>query len=166
MVDKPLPQLPGGPDPAHPVPRAPVHGVDLQEYARIAATLAERPGARAAILGEHRLDELRWIDIEKTWLLRVATGALQQDLSLAADLDASYSAAQAAMGSAEPTRTLEEYAVLTARIERGADTATVLAAAGLSLADWARLCRAWATRLGRDPALSAAFRTMVAAAPP
>ncbi|MEJ7728281.1 MAG: hypothetical protein WKG00_03615 [Polyangiaceae bacterium] len=166
MADKPpLPHFPGGPDPGQPVPRTAVHGLDVAAYARVAAALAERPTGRARVLAEHQLDEARWMQIEQTWLLRVATASLQHDLALGEELDRAYTAAQAALGESEPTRTLEQYAALTARIERGEATGMVISAAGLSLADWTRLARAWTTRLARDPALSATFRAMVNAAP-
>ena len=161
---RPLPQFPGGPDPSQPVPRTPVDGVDLETYARIAATLAERPGARGATLAEHRLDESRWMEIEKTWLLRVATASLQKDLSLGEELDRAYTAAQASLGPTDPTRSLEEYAKLMARIEGGEDVASVARSAGMSLGDWARLSRAWTARLAQDPAIGEAFRGMVARA--
>lgn len=154
----PIPQLPGGPDPAGPVPRSPVDGIDLAGYARIAAALAERSTPRARVLAEHRLDELRWLEVEKTWLLRVAAAALQGDLALGEELDRAYAAAQAALGPPEPARSLEEYAVLSARIEAGEPAPVVLAGAGLSLSDWARLSRAWAAAMAGDPALADAYR--------
>ncbi|MGK3983619.1 hypothetical protein WME99_11325 [Sorangium sp. So ce136] len=162
----PLPQLPGGPDPTQPVPRSPVEGVDLDTYARISAELAETPADRATILASHGLDEMRWMDVEMTWLLRVATAALQSDLSLGEDLDRAYTAAQVELGSPGPTLALEEYARLAARIEAGEPPSSVLARARLSLASYARLQRAWTLRLAADPALARTYREMVAAARP
>jgi hypothetical protein len=162
VVAESMPHFPGGPDPAEPVPRAPVDGVDLDAYARIAATLAERAAPRASILAQHGLDELRWVDVEKTWLLRVAASALRGDVSLAEDLDRATLSAQAALGPTEPTRPLDEYAAICARVESGADVALVLADARLSLGDWARLQRAWTARLVLDPALAVTFRELVA----
>lgn len=166
MVDKPpIVQLPGGPDPTQPVPRTPVLGLDIAGYARVAVAVAERPTARAAVLAEHGLDDARWMQIEQTWLLRVAAAALQHDLTLGQELDQAYTEAQSALGPTEPTRTLPEYAALTARIERGEPTPLVISSARLSLADWIRLTRAWTTRLAQDPALSTTFRALVNASP-
>src|SRR5262249_49703888 len=149
-----VPQFPGGPDPNEPVPRTAVHGIDLDAYARIAAELAERAQDRRRILSEHRLDEMRWLDVEKTWLLRVAVAAMQRDLSLGEDLDRAYAAAQATLGAVEPTRSLQEYAALLAQIESGREVPVVLAEAKLSLGDWVRLQRAWTARIVQDAALA------------
>ncbi|WP_437708927.1 hypothetical protein WMF45_32305 [Sorangium sp. So ce448] len=162
----PVPQLPGGPDPAQPVPRSPVEGVDLPTYARISAELAEAPAERARVLSSYGLDEIRWMDVERTWLLRVATAALKADLSLGQDLDLAYAAAQAALGPPAPAMPLEDYARLAARIEAGEPPGVVLAGAGLSLAAYTRLQRAWTARLAADPALARTYRAMVAAARP
>ncbi|WP_437603821.1 hypothetical protein [Sorangium sp. So ce590] len=160
----PLPQLPGGPDPTQPVPRSPVEGVDLDTYARISAELAEAPAARSSVLASHGLDEVRWMDVEMTWLLRVATAALQADLSLGQDLDRAYTAAQAALGPSEPVLPLEDYARLTARIEAGEPPSAVLAGARLSLSSYSRQQRAWTQRLAADPTLARTYRERVAAA--
>lgn len=158
-----LPKLPGGPDPDQPVPRASVEGIDLAGYARVAASLAERPAARRAVLSEHGLDEMRWLEVEKTWLLRLAIAALQGDLSLGGEHDRAYAAAQAALAPAEPVRTLEEYAALAARHEAGEGLTTLLAGAALSLTDWIRLQRTWTTAMGREPALAETYRRIVSA---
>ncbi len=90
-----VPQLPGGPDAGQPVPRTPVDGLDLRAFAAISAALATRDEPRAAVLARAGLTELRWTSIETTWLLRVATALLQQDLSLSRDHDEAFAAAQA-----------------------------------------------------------------------
>jgi hypothetical protein len=93
-----IPQFPGGPDPTQPVPRTPVDGVDLATYARVASALAAQPRARAQVLAEHRLDEMRWLEVEKTWLLRVAVASLQGDLSLGEELDRAQQEARSKRG--------------------------------------------------------------------
>lgn len=162
MAEPPkVPAFPGGPDPNAPVPRDAVDGVDLKTYARISAELAERKAPSAEVLRRFLLDEIRWIDIEKTWLLRVAVAGMQGDMTLGQELDAAYTEAQAALGPSDPTRSLEQYAALLARIESGQPPATVLAADGLSLADWARLQRAWTMRAVNDAGLAATLRALV-----
>lgn len=94
----PVPQLPGGPDPGQPVPRTPVDGFDLQAFAAVSAELAARREPRAAVLARAGLTEQRWLSIETTWLLRVATALLQQDLSLLREHDEAIAVARAARG--------------------------------------------------------------------
>src|SRR5690348_8132542 len=96
----PVPALPGGPDPTQPVPRAPVHGVDLAAYARASARLAARERPRAEVLAALGLDEARWLAVEQTWLLRIATAMLQQDTSLPAEYEAAHAAAREEIGAA------------------------------------------------------------------
>ena len=157
-VPKPVPRLPGGPDPAEPIPREPVRGIDLETYARIAAELAERREPRAAVLGRRALSESHWLEIEKSWLLRVATAALAGDAAFGQEVDRWFMAAQDASGSsAEPARSVEDYARLMVRIEAGDDLGVLLAAEKLSPADWARLQRAWTKRIAADPAARAAY---------
>jgi hypothetical protein len=160
---KPMPRFPGGPDPEKPVPREPVRGVDLVGYAALAARLAEQREPRGAVLQVAGLDEPAWMEIERTWMMRIGLSALQGDTSLLREYDEAYLAAQGSLGPAEPTRTLEEYAAIVARIERGEPPPQVFAAAGLSLADFARLQRAWAPRIAQDPAMRDDFLSRVAA---
>jgi hypothetical protein len=84
----PLPQLPGGPNPAEPVPRTAVDGVGLEAFAEISASLAARIETRAAVLARAGLSEPRWIAVETTWMLRIAAALMQQDPSLGQDYDA------------------------------------------------------------------------------
>jgi len=94
-----IPQLPGGPDPGQPVPRTPIDGFDLKAFATLSAELAARKEPRETVLARARLDELRWLAIEKRWMLRIATALLQQDLSLAQEYDQAFAAAQAELRS-------------------------------------------------------------------
>ncbi|MEZ4447385.1 MAG: hypothetical protein R3B72_50380 [Polyangiaceae bacterium] len=160
----PVARLPGGPDPAEPIPRTPVSGVDLERYAQIAAELAEQPRARNEVLARHELNELRWLEIEKTWLLRVATGALAGDPSLGQAIDQAFIAAQDAVGGGEPARPLADYARIVARLESGEALTPTLAAEGLSLADWSRLSRAWSGRIAADPEVARAYEAARVAA--
>ncbi len=160
----PVARLPGGPDPEEPIPRTAVHGVDMESYAHIAAELAEQPRARAEVLARHGLSELKWLEVEKTWLLRIATAALAGDPTLGHEVDRAFIAAQDAAGGDEPACSVEVYARLIVRIEAGDELPAVLAAEGLSLADWARSCRAWAARIAADPAVADAYAAARAAA--
>lgn len=160
----PIPRLPGGPDPEQPVPRDPVAGVDLAAFARIAAGLAEAPASRAAVLAGAGLDEARWLEVEKTWLLRLAVAGLQGDVALLQEHDAAVLAAQAEIAAGAPPLPLEEYARIVAALEGGRDPSAFLAEAKLSAARFAQSHRAWAARLAADPALAASFRALVQSA--
>jgi hypothetical protein len=140
------------------VPRTPVDGFDLNAYAAVAAHLAEGAVPRAAILAGRQLDEARWLQIEKTWLLRLATAALQGDLSLAEEHEAAYTAA---LGAADPPMPLDDYAAIVAGLELGLEPAKVLAGAKLTLAGFSRHQRAWTARFARDDELAASFRRKV-----
>ena len=139
--ERPVPQLLGGPDPGAPVPRDPVRGVDLAGYGAIAAELAETPGARGEVLAAHQLDELAWLEIEQTWLLRLATAALQRDLSLQDEHDRAFTARQDELGRERPMATAEQMDRVSRAIEEGTAPAVALAREGLRLADWARYQR-------------------------
>jgi hypothetical protein len=158
-----LPQLPGGPDPSKSVPRDPVRGVDLRGCAEVSARLAEAKDQREATLREIGMSELEWVEIEKTWLLRIAVAMMQGDTSLAVEYDALYAAAQDALGPAQPSRDLDQYAGVLADIEGGGDPADVLPRHGLTIAEFARLQRAWTTRAAADPALNETLRALVRA---
>lgn len=159
----PVPRLPGGPDPTQPVPREPVEGVDLRGCAGIAAELAAVTRPRGSILAQHRLDELRWAKVEKTWMLRLATAMLAGDLGLAQEYDAALTEAQDALVAGEPGIELDTHAAIIARLEAGHELARVLAETGIPPARFARAQRAWARKLAHIPALSEELRRRVAA---
>lgn len=154
-------QLPAGPAPGEPIPDGPIDGIDFATYARISAILAEKRGPRANVLAANDLDEVRWAFVEQGFMIRIATAALRGDTSLAMELDRLYVEAQDQLGDTEPTRPLDRYAELVARMESGEDPSKVLASDGLSLADWARLQRAWTRRLAQDAEMTSTFRGWV-----
>ncbi|MEZ4301000.1 MAG: hypothetical protein R3B70_39055 [Polyangiaceae bacterium] len=127
-VHKPLPQFPGGPDPELPIPRDPVHGVDLGTCAAIAAQLSARRDPGAPSSARFQLDEARWTGIEQTWMLRIATAALKGDLSFSQEYDSAFSAARDALHGAEVS--LATYAAVTARIESGQPASEAMRAEG------------------------------------
>jgi hypothetical protein len=157
----PLPRLPGGPDPAAPIPREPVHGIDLRRYATIAAELAESGVDRAAVLADYALDGTLWIAVERTWALRLATAALQHDLGVIEEYDADYAQAQDALGGPMPP--FERYVAVTLELRTTTDPALVLADRGLSLPDWARMQRYWAKRLAKEDELIERFAQLTGA---
>lgn len=154
-------QLPGGPKAGEPIPDGPIDGVDFATYARISAILAEKRAPRAGVLSANNLDEVKWAFVEQGFMLRIATAALRGDMSLAMELDRLYTEAQDQLGDTEPTRPLNHYATLVARIEAGQPAPEVLKSDGLSLADWARLQRAWTNRLAQDGEMTSTFRGWV-----
>jgi len=159
-----LPTFPGGPDPNQPIPREAVEGYDLERYARLSARLAEGREPREGILATEKLTERGWANIELTWMLRIATALLAGDQSLALEFDRLYVEAQDSLGPTDPTLPLDKYAHLVAQLEGGRDPTEAFAEHGLSLADAARLQRAWTRRLAQDPAMTETFREMVGGA--
>ena len=153
--------LPGGPKPGEPIPTDPIDGIDFATYARISAILAEKRGPRKNVLAANNLDEIRWAFVEQGFMIRIATAALRGDMSLVMELDRLYVEAQDQLGETEPTRPLDQYAGLVARMESGEGPPEVLASDKLSLADWARLQRAWTRRLAQDAELTSTFRGWV-----
>lgn len=160
-VKQPVPAFPGGPDPKAPVPRDPVQNVDLSTCATIAAQLAARREQRRTILGRHRLDEGRWGHVEQAWMLRIATAAMQGDLSLSQEYDAAFSSAQDALGGADID--LERLAAIVARIESGRPADIAMSEEGVDTTDFARAQRKFAPQLARSPELHEAFRAAVEA---
>jgi hypothetical protein len=156
-------QLPGGPAPDQPIPDTPIDGIDFPTYARVSAILAEKRAPRANVLAANGLDEVRWAFVEQGFMLRIATAAMRGDMGPMNELDRMYVEAQDALGDTDPTRPLDRYADLTARMESGEPAAQVLASDGLSLADWARLQRAWTRRLAQDAEMTSTFRGWVEA---
>jgi len=69
-----------------------VEGLDLPAYVALSTELAARKAPRKQVLSRARLDEARWMKIEQTWLLRIATAAMQGDLSLLEAHDAALAA--------------------------------------------------------------------------
>jgi hypothetical protein len=124
--------------------------------------LTEAAGARPQVLREAGIDEMSWLEVEKTWLLRIAVSLMRGETALATEFDELHSRAQDALGSGDRPRSVEEYAEIVARIERGAEPSQVLAAQGLTPPAWARLQRGWTKRLAADPAMLEHFRELVA----
>ena len=159
-----VPAFPGGPDPSQPVPREAIEGFDLPRYARVSARLAEGKEPREQVLAAEGITERGWAHIELTWMLRIATALLQGDTSLPTEFNGLYVEAQDVLGPTDPTLSLDQYAHMVAQLEGGADPLEVFAHYGITLADSARLQRAWNKRLAQDPAMTEAFRQMVESA--
>lgn len=157
----PFPRLPGGPDPAAPIPREPVGGVDLRTVGLIAGSIAAAPQASAAVLARFGLDAARFREIEATWMLRLAASVLAGEGGLRAEYDAGYAEADA--GTEAPELTLEAYAAGLAAIEAGQPPARVMAEAGLSLSAFLRAHQRWTARAAAEPALAAELGRLVAA---
>jgi hypothetical protein len=162
----PLPRFPGGPDPEQPIVDTPVDGVSMELFAQISAELAEHCEPRRATFERHGLGEARWMGIEKTWMLRLATALMKREPALAERYDALYAAAQDQLGGQRPAPSLDEFAALTKRLRSGEDGAVAIAAAGLSLADWSRAQRHYGGLFARDAAARTEFEERLSGAPP
>jgi hypothetical protein len=145
-------------------PTAAVHGVDLKRYAELMTRLASGE-PRAQVLDGAALDEQKWLEIEKTWGLRLAEAAQRGNTQALIEFEKGVADAQKnASVTTEPRRSLQDYAHMVALTQSGVDPVTVCARAKLRLGEFFELQQAWTQRLTKDPALAAAFREMVASA--
>jgi hypothetical protein len=143
------------------VPRDPVHGFDLARYVAVAARLAEQTEPREGVLAAAGVDEMTYVDVEKTWMLRVGSAAMDGDLSLLHEYEQRYVAAQDALGPTEPTHGLDALAAIIGALAKGEDARDVLPRHRLSLAGFARLQRAWSRRMAQDDNLALVYRDML-----
>lgn len=135
--------------------------IDLALYAMISAELAE--GARPArdVLGAFDLDESAWAALSRAFGEQMAADAGDEG-ALAIAFSAAFAAHQDRLRPVPPL-TVEQWAALQYDVDSHDAPAVTLATHGLSLPDYFRLVRRWATLLGRDPALGARYESAVAA---
>jgi hypothetical protein len=135
--------------------------IDLALYAMISAELAE--GARPArdALGAFDLDESAWAALSTAFGEQLAADAGDEG-ALAIAFSAAFAAHQDRLRPVPPL-TVEQWAALQYDVDSHDAPAVTLATHGLSLPDYFRLVRRWATTLGRDAALAARYETAVAA---
>jgi hypothetical protein len=145
------------------VPRDAVDGVDLDAYVATAVELSLGREPRRAVLARRRLDERSWLNIEKTWLLRVATAALAGDHSLlAAHDEATVRAQDAAVARSGPIP-VEVYAGIVAEVETGGELSAALARRRVNAVVFGASARHWTRVHASNEATFHAFRALVAA---
>jgi hypothetical protein len=134
--------------------RAPDPRLPLQEYAAIAAELAEEREPRTAVLLRHDLDEDAWTLEERAWLERIGNAAMEGDTSLALAYGDRFVAAQDALGApGEQARSLDDYLAIRVAMEAAEDPCAALRDRSLTLSVWMRLDRRFARARAADPAL-------------
>jgi hypothetical protein len=138
--------------------------VGLEAYVTIAVTLALNEETRSQVLSRYSLDERRWLNIEKTWLLRVATAALAGDQTLLEEHDEATIRAQDAATAKAPALSPETYAAIVADLEAGAPLAETLQARGVGPIAFSASSRHWARVHAAEPSALASFRGLVDAA--
>ena len=124
--------------------------VPLELYAAVVAALGE--GYPLAVVLEHEGLSLDvWEAAEARWVERLQ-GSAEGDLSLFDALDRALAAQRARFS--RPVEPLDEdldaFLAFQRHLAAAAQPATLLAAHGLSLGDWARLQEQWAERLAAD----------------
>jgi hypothetical protein len=119
-------------------------GIPLEIYAAVSAHLAEAEPL-PQILAAHGLTEQRWQEASVYWTQRLA---LDDDGVLERAYTAAFVAAQDEVKPI-PSMTPEEWAILSAEVARG-DPLGALALRSLSVGDYLRLARRWASVLGHD----------------
>jgi hypothetical protein len=160
----PEPVFTPAPPPEPPPPPEEEEGLPLAAHpiercAALAASLARRPGERAAILAEHALVEARSAALRDHWAEAIRQEARRGRTALLEAYDQAY---VARLEEERGPITAEEYARLVVAGERGsADEA--LAALSLPRGALMRLNRVWLGRLADDAALAARVSAAVEA---
>jgi hypothetical protein len=116
---------------------------------------------RHLLLSGARLDEKTWLDVEKTWGLRLAAAAQRADTQTLLDFEKAVAETQRSCPAPDPSRTMAEYAAMVASIENGTAPIAVCAQYQLKLGDFFALQQAWTRRITSDPELARTFRNMV-----
>jgi hypothetical protein len=142
-------------------PRDP-QAFDIQMYATITATLAEGNRPRAAVLGEHDLDEESWQALDQFWQDRLSS-ALDEEIDGVPPLISAYAEAfdraRAALHTSQPILSIERFAEATREIQRRGDPSAALSRVGITLAEFLRANEHWTPRLVKDPELARRFRS-------
>jgi hypothetical protein len=143
-------------DPASSAAQTPPFGIQLPDYARISADLAEGDRPAALALAAYDLTPESFAELSIYWTGRMAHDLQHGDGSAAITMafSAAFTQAQDEKKALIPL-SVEEWAMLTLQLER--DGVQVLALRGLRSADHMRLVRHWARTLGADPALAARY---------
>lgn len=141
----------------------PVYGIDLPTYAALMTRLASGQ-PRGLVLSGASLDERTWLEVEKTWALRLAKAAQRGDTSTILEFERGVAAAQQNCPAPDPSRSMADYAAMSAAIEKGASPIEVCAHFEMKLTEFFELQQAWTRRIIADPNLARAFRELVASA--
>lgn len=135
--------------------------IDVETYAALAAALAEGERPRAAVLGEHGLDEASWGAVDRDFQDRMSR-ALDEDSDGVPEIIARYAEAferaRRALRQDRAILSIERFGDATREIRRLGDPMAALGALGISLADFLRANEHWTRRMLVDPALLQRFR--------
>ncbi len=143
-------------------PEAPVCGIDLSGYASISALLATGQ-AREVVLSNHNITDADWLNVEKTWALRIAAHAQRGNYEVLFRFERAYADALDALTPEEPPRPLPVYAQIMAALESGVPAQVVCVQAGLTLAELGQLQRSWTRRLAKNEELHRQYGTLLKA---
>lgn len=138
--------------------------LDVVEYARLAAALAQAGDRREAVLAEHGLDEESYDALEDTWLARLARAEEEHgDQPGVPALVAAHAEAFANALRREGNAVLsfERYAEVTRAVARGADVANVLERFCISLAAYLQAHQHWTLRLSSDAELAERWQRLM-----
>src|SRR5512138_2822159 len=112
------PRQDGGTSPNGPASAVPVHGIDLAGYASLMTRLAAGQ-PRHLLLSGANLDEKTWLEVEKTWGLRLAAAAQRADTQTLLDFEKAVAETQRSCPPPDPSHTMAKYAAMVARLENG-----------------------------------------------
>ena len=142
-------------------------GLSMERYAEIKAEIWGSRASVADVLQLRDLDEAAFHDHERRLAEGLAREAAEGQSTLARALRDALSVARDHQQSTgeRPLRTLEEaYVTLLAALDRAEDPSAILAAKGMSPAQWRRLRRRFEERAGADAKLRDTLSTKLAAA--
>lgn len=135
--------------------------LSVDQFAEVAATLAEQKRSREEVLEAHHLDERAWLVEERAWSEHVAEARSRDDDSVAQELAGKLVSAQDALrGPLEP-RTLREYALLRVALDNTEKPGEMLLAQNIGIGEWARLERHWLTAAEGDRTLASELRQLL-----
>ncbi len=118
-----------------------------ERYASIKAEIWEGRAALDEVLARHGIDEIEWRAGELRLAEALAREAREARCDLALALAGALEAARERLADpAEALRTLEDYLAVQQEIDASPDPRAVLAARGLSAAEWRRMQRRWRQR--------------------
>lgn len=137
--------------------------ISLEIYAKIKAALWDKRGSLGDLLAQYGLDELTWRKHEREQTIRVAKDATSGGGTLAKEIQAAIRQARKEASSGTEM-SLDDYAKLYVRCERGHNPAETLRGHGISLGDWEQVQRSWQRRANADPQIADSLRRALATA--
>ncbi len=134
----------------------------LEDYARIAAELAEQREPRDDLLKRHEWEPDAWLVEERAWMERIGDQTAKGDNDLAVRFGELFVVAQDALAREDEQLELEPFAKLKVQMESSENPAKLLEERELSLAAWLREQRRWDKQTQTDAELRRELKKAIA----